>query len=183
MCVGAILTQQTAWTNVEAAIRRLKADAALDLKTIYQMESTRLEACIRPSGFYRVKARRLKNFTRLVCEEYHGRLEDLLSLPEETLRRELLSVNGVGKETADCILLYAAGVPRFVVDAYTRRMLVRHGWLTEKAGYEDAARLFQQSLDADVTVFQEYHALLVQLGKVHCKMKPQCRDCPLAAWL
>lgn len=183
MCVGAILTQQTAWTNVEAAIDRLRAEGALDLKAIHHMKPRLLEELIRPSGFYRVKAKRLQNFTRLVWEKYHGELGTLLSLPEGVLRSELLSVNGVGKETADCILLYAAGVPRFVVDTYTRRMLIRHGWLAEAAGYEETAQLFYQSLDPNVEIFKEYHALLVQLGKLHCKVKPECRNCPLAPWL
>jgi endonuclease III related protein len=181
--VGAILTQNTAWSNVEKAIRRLRRARALNLRTLHDAPLERLADWIRPAGYFRVKARRLRAFTTLVEERFRGDLRRLFALDTETLRRTLLSVNGIGPETADSIVLYAASRPVFVVDAYTRRFLLRHGWLDPKASYDDVARVMARGCKRDVRVFNEFHALMVALGKNLCRPAPRCADCPLQRWL
>ncbi|MBU5690291.1 MAG: endonuclease III domain-containing protein [Candidatus Aenigmatarchaeota archaeon] len=176
--VGAILTQQASWKNVEAAIKNLKNNKVLDEKTIYKIELKNLEELVRPSGFYRIKAKRLKNFVNFLFEKYDGSLEKLFSLKKNELRKELLSVNGIGKETADSIVLYAANKPSFVVDAYTIRIFNRLGILKEKE-YDKVKAAFENNLPQDVQLYKEYHALIVNLGKNICKTKPLCDICPL----
>jgi len=176
--VGAVLTQATAWRNVERAIERLKAAGALSPEGMARLSEEELEELIRPAGFFRQKARRLRALLRLI--EQHGGVEGLLALPTERLRAELLSVPGIGPETADSILLYAAGHPVFVVDAYTKRILHRLGLLhDEKASYEEVQELFERALPRDPELFGEYHALLVRHAKEHCRAKPRCAGCPL----
>lgn len=182
ICVGAILTQNTAWTNVERAIRNLRQARALNLPALHAAPLPQLAAWIRPAGYFNVKARRLRAFTTLVMERFGGRLEKLFALPATELRATLLEVNGIGPETADSITLYAAGQPVFVVDAYTRRFLHRHGWAGAKASYDEIAALFTSHLPREAPLFNEYHALIVALGKNFCRPRPLCDKCPLRRW-
>ncbi len=177
--VGAILTQNTTWKNVEKAINNLKRANLLEPKALYRLPYEILVELIRPVGFFNIKAKRLKAFLNFLFEEFQGNLEEMFSLEMEGLRKKLLSIPGIGPETADSILLYAGGKPSFVVDAYTRRILSRHGLIHEEASYEDIRELFMDHLPSDVGLFNEYHALLVELGKRFCKTKPHCKGCPL----
>ncbi len=181
--VGAVLVQNTAWVNVERAMDQLRARDLLDARRLYDLPPTDLETLIRPAGAFRVKARRLRNLLRLIVDDYGGSLESLLGGQTEPLRTALLKVNGIGPETADSILLYAAQRPRFVVDAYTRRVLERHGWIGKKPTYEAMQQLFERHLDPEPSLFNEYHALLVAVGKHHCRPQPQCEGCPLESML
>jgi endonuclease-3 related protein len=177
--VGAILTQNTSWSNVEKAIDRLKARRLLNVKGIHQLKRAELASLIKSSGYYRVKAARLKAFVNFIVEEYGGSIEKMKRGKLEVLRQELLHVNGVGPETADSILLYGLKKPIFVVDAYTKRILVRHGIVSEKAPYDEVQKLFMDHLPRDEKLFNEYHALLVHLGKTLCKKIPRCDRCPI----
>ena len=182
--VGAILTQNTNWKNVERAIASLKREALLDPRALDSIDAERLGEAIRPAGYYRMKARRLKNLMRLLAERFGGDLEALFALPAADLRETVLGVSGIGPETADSIVLYAAGRPVFVVDAYTARILYRHGMIESGATYDDLQSLFDGALADDVDLYQEYHALLVAVGKDFCKKRaPQCDGCPLARFL
>lgn len=177
--VGAILTQNTNWKNVEKALARLDTAGALDWAVLRDMPMDELAELVRPAGYYNVKAKRLKNFVAWLWKTCDADLESLKRRPLDALREELLGVNGIGPETADSILLYALGFTTFVVDAYTRRMLERHGLIEPGAGYEDMRALFQERMPADVAKYNEYHALIVRLGKFNCKPTPQCAGCPL----
>jgi endonuclease-3 related protein len=179
MAVGAILTQNTAWPNVERAIARLRDERALDVRVLHDAPLATLAGWIRPAGTFRVKARRLRAFTTLLMEQFGGRLDRLLALDRDALRAVLLGVHGIGPETADCIVLYAAGKPSFVIDAYTRRVLHRHGWADHDAPYDRLAGLFTASIPRDARIYNEYHALLVRLGKEHCRARARCEGCPL----
>jgi endonuclease-3 related protein len=188
MMIGAILTQNTAWTNVEKAIRRLKKARALTPASINAMPERDLAELIRPSGSFNVKARRIKNFTRWMKEEHGEDMNRLFRTKTEKLRHDLLSINGIGKETADSILLYAGQRPVFVVDAYTRRFMLRHEWIHEKATYDEIANMYADAYTPlsnieKVAVFNEYHALIVTLAKNHCRANPDCKMCPLRKWL
>ena len=184
MMAGAILTQNTSWRNVEQALKKLKEVRALEPGVLKTMPADELALLIRPAGYYNVKARRLKALVSMLFEEYDGRIEALLAVPEPALREKLLGVNGIGPETADTILLYAAGYPAFVIDAYTLRLLRRHGWIGEKATYDEAAALFKAGLPLDVRLFNEFHALIVRVGKEHCRSgAPRCGECPLKGLL
>jgi endonuclease-3 related protein len=178
--LGAILTQNTAWTNVERALANLKRAGLLQVGRLHEAREPRLAALIRPSGYYHLKARKLKAFTRFLFEKHHGRLSHLFRLETGVLREELLGVYGIGPETADSIILYAAKQPIFVVDAYTRRITARLGLAHPDASYEDLQRLFMDHLPRAEPLFNEYHALLVALGKNYCvKSAPRCGACPL----
>lgn len=178
--VGAILTQNTAWGNVERAIRNLRRERALNPKAMLEMSEERLAELVVPAGYFRVKARRLKNFIRFLDSNYGCSLNHLFRLPAAALREELLGVNGVGPETADSIVLYAAGRPVFVIDAYTRRVFSRHGWCAPDAAYDELQALFADRLPADAQLFNEYHALLVYVGNNYCRPRaPLCSECPL----
>lgn len=177
--VGAILTQSTAWTNVEKAITNLKNARVLDPKSLAEIDSEELAGLIRPAGYYNAKAKKLKSFTEYLMEKYKGDLELMLDQPTEQLRRELLSVWGIGPETADSILLYAARKPSFVVDAYTKRIFSRMGFVKCDIDYESLKEFSEENLPTDVGTFNEFHALLVKLGKEHCRTKPVCVNCPL----
>jgi len=183
--VGAILTQNTAWSNVEKAIGALKKEGLLSPEGLYSLEPERLASLIRPSGYFNIKAKRLRNFLEFLFREAGGSVARLFSAKNaEGLRERILSVNGIGPETADSILLYAGKRPEFVVDAYTRRVFTRHGLVHEKAGYEEIKALFMDNLPADVALFNEYHALIVKLGKDYCRPRsPLCEDCPLRDYL
>jgi endonuclease-3 related protein len=178
--VGAILTQNTNWQNVERAIQNLRAADCLRYESLAEIPQEKLAELIRPAGYFNVKAARLKSFLQFLGEQHDGSLERLFALELPELRGQLLSVKGIGPETADCILLYAANKPVFVVDAYTRRFMERHGWCDPKISYDDLAARFTDQLKPDVQQFNEYHALIVRLGKEHCKTKPACAGCPLA---
>jgi endonuclease-3 related protein len=177
--VGAILTQNTNWGNVEKAIANLKTEDVLTPRRINDITLLRLSRLIRPSGFYNQKARRLKAFSRFLIDRYGGSIAKLRREETAKLREELLALDGIGPETADSILLYALGKPAFVVDAYTRRIFSRHGFLSEKRGYEDWQKLFTDNLPRDVSLYNEYHALIVRLAKTFCRVKPVCGGCPL----
>jgi endonuclease III related protein len=177
--VGAILTQNAAWRNAERAIARLSAAGALDLHAVLALPAARLTALLRPSGTFRVKARRLRAFARHVARRHRGRLARLLALPLPALRAELRGIAGIGPETADAIALYAAGRPIFVVDAYTRRIVARHRLVAPDGDYATVQTLFMAHLPHDPALFNEFHALLVRVGKEHCRTRPRCEGCPL----
>lgn len=178
--VGAILTQNTNWGNVERAIENLKRAKALTPAAIHEMSHERLAGLIRPAGYFNVKAKRLKAFMEFFINRYSGRVSKMRKVDTKTLRRELLSVNGIGPETADSMLLYALERPVFVIDAYTKRVLSRHGIMDGSESYERFQDLFHVALPRDVQLFNEYHALLVRLGKDFCKPRPRCEGCPLS---
>lgn len=180
--VGAVLTQNTNWKNVEKAILNLKKKDLLSLERLYGLAPEALAHEIRPAGYYNIKARRLKNLMEFVMTQYQGDLEALKQEALPTLRQGLLSVNGVGPETADSILLYALHRPVFVVDAYTHRILIRHAMADEQATYQDLQELFVMHLPDDPSLYNEFHALIVQAGKHYCRKKPLCESCPLKTW-
>ena len=182
MMLGAILTQNTSWNNVEKAIQNLKDNDLLSVRELYQIPSSLLAEYIRPSGYYNIKSTRLKNLITFIEDKHHGDLESLFSLETESVRRELLSVKGIGMETADSIVLYGAGRALFVVDAYTYRILTRHGLISEETGYHDLQALFMDNLSHDVELFKEFHALIVKAGKDFCRKKPLCSNCPLESF-
>ena len=175
--VGAILTQQTTWRNVEKAIQNMKIKGLLDLGKIAE-GGEGLEQAIRPSGYYRQKTKRLALTATSILEHYDN-LGDLLRLEKECLRKELLSINGIGPETADSIILYAAERPIFVVDAYTFRIMRRVGFYHGKKDYHILQEIFHTHLPMDLDLFKDFHAQFVMLGKTYCKPKPQCTNCPL----
>lgn len=179
--VGAVLVQSTAWANVERAIANLRDAAALSPSAIRELDGAELEALIKPSGFYRVKARRLRALCDFVGARFADDLDAMRRAPADSLRREILAVNGVGEETADDILLYALGVPVFVIDAYTRRVFGRLGTLDPNARYADLQRIFHAALPRDDALFNEYHALIVRHAVERCRKRaPLCAGCPLA---
>jgi endonuclease-3 related protein len=176
--VGAVLTQSAAWTNVEKAIRNLREAGVLSPEALRQLPVSELAALIFPSGYYNAKALKLKALADYLGK-YQDDLERLFAVDTCQLRRELLGVHGIGEETADSVLLYAADRPVFVVDAYTRRIFGRVGLAPEKGSYTDYQGLFTESLPADAGLFNEYHALLVCLGKNVCRRRPLCQQCCL----
>lgn len=177
--VGAILTQNTNWRNVEQAIANLRRARQLSALALQEISEPNLAQLIKPAGFFQVKAKRLKNFMRFFFEEFDGRLDRMARQPMEILRPQLLSINGIGGETADCILLYALGKSSFVVDAYTRRILLRHGMIQLTDSYEAVRQKFMDVLPQDRQLYNEYHALIVQLGKQFCRTSPLCEICPV----
>jgi endonuclease-3 related protein len=176
---GAILTQNTNWANVEKAIDNLKSADLLTPEKLYNIDVSNLAKIIKPAGYYNIKAKRLKNFINWLFQNYDGRLDNLENLDTDRLRAELLTVTGIGRETADSILLYAFNREIFVIDAYTARVAVRHGLIEPQAEYEQLRDLFQSNLPQDSQLFNEYHALLVKVGKEFCKPKTKCPGCPL----
>ncbi|MGQ0658104.1 MAG: endonuclease III domain-containing protein [Chromatiales bacterium] len=176
--VGAVLTQHTAWINVERAIGNLISAGCLDAEKISRMPARRLARLLRPAGYFNVKAKRLQKFCRWYCSL--GGYDALARLDTEALRHELLSVNGIGPETADDILLYAFHRPVFVIDAYTRRIFSRLGFVSSQESYERLRAVFEQGLRRDAPLFNEYHALIVRHGKDICKTRPNCSQCCLA---
>ncbi len=177
--VGAILTQNTNWGNVEKAIKNLKKAKVFTPRKLYEIDIKKLAELIRPSGYFNVKAKRLKHFIEWLFLKYNGSLPKMFKQDYGKLREELLSINGIGRETADSILLYAAQKPTFVIDAYTKRVLVRHELIPEDYEYEEMKAFFEENLPEDVSLYNEYHALLVRVGKYYCKPKEQCEECPL----
>ncbi|MGI6655992.1 MAG: endonuclease III domain-containing protein [Desulfobulbus sp.] len=178
--VGAILTQNTNWKNVERAITNLRDAGVLSPAGLSGLPVGLLAEYIRPAGYYNIKAGRLRNLLEWIDNEYGGDPAAALAQPLSTLRAQLLAIRGIGPETADSILLYAAGLPIFVVDAYTCRILSRHQLLDEPFDYHRVQELFMDNLESDPQLYNEYHALLVRIGKTYCKKsKPNCADCPL----
>lgn len=202
VCVGAILVQNTSWTNVERAIANLKSARVLEPRTLFALPEAKLAELIRPAGYFNVKARRLRSFLRVLVEEFDGELGRLFAGETATVRARLLAIHGVGPETADSLLLYAGGHRSFVVDAYTKRIFAKHGWRGEQrkagkrkaetdAGYDyDALKaLCESALNhkqgaARLDYWQDYHAQLVMVGKHYCRAKvPRCEACPLRSLL
>ena len=178
--VGAILTQNTAWTNVEKAIRNLKAAKVLSISALSKISSSRMARLIKPAGFFNIKTKRLKAWLHFLIQKgCRNNLDPLNKIPSVQLRQELLGVKGIGPETADSILLYALARPVFVVDAYTHRILKRHGFVPKDATYHEIQTFFEENLRRSEKLFNEYHALLVAIGKDYCKPKPKCELCPL----
>ena len=179
MMIGAILTQNTSWNNVEKAIRNLKRRDLLSVEALSDISVPTLAEHIRPAGYFNIKAKRLKNLIVFIQEKYDGDLSELFSGSTETIRMALLSVRGIGLETADSMILYGAGRPLFVVDTYTHRILSRHNLIGEEAGYYELQTVFMENLPHDAELFKEFHALIVKTGKDYCRKKPLCPDCPL----
>jgi endonuclease-3 related protein len=175
--IGAILTQSAAWTNVEKAILNLKNAGKLSPDAIRRLPEQELAGLIYSCGYYNTKARKLKAFVKWFGEKYDDSLEKLFNNNIETIRRELLDVYGIGEETADSIILYAGNKPVFVIDAYTRRIISRMGLTPCNNTYSDYQKLFMDNLPPDAGLFNEYHALLVRLGKETCRIHPSCNDC------
>ncbi|MBI1910206.1 MAG: endonuclease III domain-containing protein [Deltaproteobacteria bacterium] len=183
VCVGAILTQNTNWQNVEKAIVNLKSKDLLDPHRIYALSPRQLAELIRPAGYFNIKTKRLRNFLKFLIDEYEGNLNRMFEERLETLREKLLNVSGIGKETADSILLYAGNKPVFVVDAYTKRILLRHEMIDEEADYDQVQEYLTSHLPEDRKLYNEFHALIVMIGKNFCKTKPDCERCPLKEFL
>jgi endonuclease-3 related protein len=182
VALGAILTQNTNWNNVARAITLIKDRGLLAPQALHDLPEGELARLIRPAGYYNIKARRIKNFLDFLAARHRHCMARMAAADLAALRPALLSVKGIGPETADSILLYALNKPTFVVDAYTFRILSRHGLLPETCAYEDLRRLFLEHLPAQVPLYQEYHALLVRVGKEWCRPQPQCAACPVAGW-
>jgi len=181
--VGAILTQNTAWKNVEKAIGTLRTYGLLDPHKIHETDQDTLALAIKPAGYFNVKAKRLKAFADWLVTKHHADAEKLTQIPLDRLREELLEIKGIGPETADSILLYALDFPTFVVDAYTYRVLTRHNLIGEEATYEDMKDLFERNLGRDRELFGEFHALIVAVGKKFCRATARCEECPLRRFL
>ncbi len=178
--VGAVLTQNTNWQNVEKAIGNLREADLLEPAALYAVPIEELEELLRPAGYFRIKARRLRSLLASIMDRYGGDLDAMFATSMGVLREELLAVNGIGPETADSILLYAGGMPAFVVDAYTHRILSRHGWVDLEADYHQIQDFLQSRLADDPALFNEFHALLVFVGKHYCRKRgPRCDECPL----
>ena len=181
--VGAILTQNTSWKNVEKAIRNLKVYDLLDARKIHELDQDTLAMAIKPAGTYNLKAARLKGFVAWFLERFDGDIDRMKQAPADRLREELLEVKGIGPETADAILLYALEMPVFVVDAYTHRVVTRHELAMEEATYEDLKEYFEKNLPRDAKLYNDFHALIVSVGKEFCRPKARCEACPLNPFL
>jgi endonuclease-3 related protein len=203
VCVGAILTQNTSWTNVERAIARLKAARVLEPARLFALPESKLAGLIRSAGYFNVKARRLRSFLRVLIEDFGGDLKRLFAGETATVRARLLAINGIGPETADCLLLYAGGHHSFVIDAYTRRIFQRHEWSPKStrlrsatarqavqnpkssANYDELKMFCESALNqkngaARLDYWQDYHAQLVMVGKHFCRPRAsRCEQCPL----
>lgn len=182
VALGAILTQNTNWQNVSRVLAALKAEGYLDAVLLGQLPEAELANRFRPAGYYNLKARRVKNFLDFFAARFESSMENMALEELDNLRAELLGLHGIGPETADSILLYALHKPTFVVDAYTFRILSRHGLVTEPCSYEELRQFFMDRLPVEVPLYQEFHALLVRLAKEFCRPQPQCAGCPLEDW-
>lgn len=181
--IGAILTQNTNWSNVERAIANLSDLNALKPEAMSALCDGDLAEAIKPAGYYNVKTQRIRNFLDHLNRYYSGELHEFFKLETQEIRQQLLQINGIGPETADSILLYAAQRPVFVIDAYTRRLMIRHGWSYPSEKYYDISVKFTREMPRDLRVYNEFHALIVRLGKECCKPKPICEVCPLRRYL
>lgn len=180
--IGAILTQNTAWVNVEKVIFRLKKERLLKPARLYNTKVKTVARLIRPCGYYNIKAARVRSFLEVLFADFKGNLSVMFSLKPKLLREKLLKIKGIGPETADSILLYAAKVPTFVIDAYTRRLLLRHNLISGQSDYDQIQALFEENLPHRLKLFNEYHALIVRLAKEFCRPQPLCQACPLKGW-
>lgn len=181
--LGAILTQNTNWRNVAQVLAALKEAGLLNPRSLREMPEEELARRLKPSGYFNIKARRVKNFLDFFAHRFHDSLEEMAGEELGSLRGELLTVKGIGPETADSILLYALQRPTFVVDAYTHRVLSRHHLAPEACSYEELQALFMENLPPEVPLYQEFHALLVRVGKEFCRPRPRCPLCFLHEWL
>jgi endonuclease-3 related protein len=177
--VGAVLVQNTSWKNVERAIGNLREAGLLEPQALFALPTAELEQLIQPAGYFRVKAKRLRNLLRYVVERYDGSLDAMREVDAVQLRAELLAVNGIGPETADSILLYALDKPVMVVDAYTHRIWARHGWVDYDVDYHMLQEEVTAALPDEAPLFNELHALIVNVGHHWCKRVPKCEECPL----
>jgi len=178
--LGAILTQNTAWTNVEKALVALNWEGLIDIRKIRAASKEKLAELIKPSGYYNQKAIKLKAMAKYLHDNYKGNLRAFFNQSTDKLRDELLVIKGIGPETADSILLYAGDKPSFVIDAYTRRIFSRVGLCYDTDSYDDVKKMFEDELEKNAEVYNEYHALIVELGKNICKTKPICNKCPIS---
>lgn len=177
--IGAILTQNTSWKNVERAIENLKAKGLISIEKLYDIKTEELAKIIKAAGFYNVKAKRLKNFVEVIWKKFHGKIEDMMRVEGKILRNELLQIKGIGPETADSILLYALNKPFFVVDAYTKRFVLNHRLFNGRLDYDSLQKFFMENLPKDLYIYNEFHALIVALCQRYCKKRPLCSACPL----
>ncbi len=174
-----ILAQNTSWKNAQKAIANLNRNRMVSIGKLAAVKTEKLALMIRPSGYYNQKARKLKAFARYVADNHGGSLSKLLGKSSSELRKELLSIHGIGPETADSMPLYAAGRPSFVIDAYTKRIFARIGISSESSSYGELQKMFTDNLPNDAGIFNQYHALIVELGKRNCRKTPECASCPL----
>jgi len=177
--IGAILTQNTSWKNVEKAIINIKSAMDITLENLSEISADELSVLIRPSGFYKQKTLRIKRLVDFINTNYGGKLENMETDVLSVLREGLLSINGIGPETADCILLYVLNKPVFVIDKYTYRLLFRHGIIERETSYEEMQKLFMDNIENESELFGEFHALIVKVGKNHCKKRATCEGCPI----
>lgn len=177
--IGAILTQNTSWNNVEKAIINIKSVMDITIENLSVLSTNELSLLIRPSGFYKQKAKRIKRLIEFINNQYEGKIENMEHENLKSLRAGLLSINGIGPETADCILLYVVNKPVFVIDKYTYRLLYRHGFIVRETSYSEMQNLFMEDLENRSGLFGEFHALIVEVGKNHCKKRAICEDCPI----
>jgi len=177
--IGAILTQNTSWNNVEKAIINIKSVMDITIENLSVLSTNELSLLIRPSGFYKQKAKRIKRLIEFINNQYDGKIENMEHENLKSLRAGLLSINGIGPETADCILLYVVNKPVFVIDKYTYRLLYRHGFIVRETSYSEMQNLFMENLEKRSGLFGEFHALIVEVGKNHCKKRAICEDCPI----
>ena len=182
VALGAILTQNTNWQNVARVMAALKAEGILDPVVLREMPEAELAKRFRPAGYYNLKAHRVKKFLAFFAERFGSSMENMAAEAWETVRDDLLHLKGIGPETADSILLYALDKPTFVVDTYTYRILSRHGLVADPCSYEELRSLFMDHVFPEVPLYQEFHALLVRLGKEFCRPQPRCDGCPLEKW-
>ena len=182
--LGAILTQNTTWQNAARAISRLRDAGLLSWSGLRSAPLSRLEMCVRPAGYFRQKTRTIRTFVEWLDAVHHGSLDALFCQPPDVARAQLLALRGMGPETVDAVLLYAGKLPFFVADAYTRRVLARHGLISHGDGYSAAQQFLHHYLPPNEALFNEFHALLVETGKRHCKRQaPSCKSCPLQPYL
>lgn len=181
--VGAILTQNAAWRNVARAISNLKQHGLLNPQKMRRVPIRKLTRQIRPAGYFNVKTKRLLHFLTFLNDRYAMDLKKMFKTPSQQLRGELLAVNGIGEETADSILLYAGEKPSFVVDTYTRRVLSRHRYVTGQEKYQDIQKIFTALLPKSASLYNDFHAQIVEVGKDYCRTTPRCANCPLRKYL
>lgn len=180
IAIGAILTQNTNWGNVEKAINNLKREGVMSVQDLNRLSDEKIASLIRPAGYFNIKTKRIRAFLDFIIDKYNGKIEEMKRENTISLRSKLLNVYGIGQETADSILLYALEKPVFVIDAYTKRVMIRHSIMKPNSTYSDYQKIFHKELDEDLQMFNEYHALFVRVGKDYCKVKPLCKNCPLA---
>jgi len=179
VCIGAILVQNTAWPNADRALRSLRERGLLSYEGLKGMTAEEIAPVIRSCGTFNVKARRLAAFVDFLGRRYEGRVGNMAREGPWELRRQLLALPGIGRETADCIALYAAGHPLFVVDGYTRRVFSRLGLIRGDESYDEVQRFFMRRLPGDASLFNDYHAQIVGLAQQSCRARPRCTECPL----